>query len=185
MKVLNNTPEQLEIVIELPRFIVWFMVGPIALFGGLFCLALLLGGEIINFLVTGTIITALVIGGRYLLTQRTQLWLNADKGVVQMLRTTMFDAKRNEFALQHLDGAVVEQSRRHRSGNDGTQRATSTLQLVFNNTRPATNVPLTSWAVSGGGAGMLANAINDWLRAHHGRDEIDPRKHAQARRASD
>ena len=171
MKVLTNTPEHLEIVIELPRFIVWFMVGPIALFGGLFCLALLLGGEFINFLVTGAVVAALVIGGRYFLTQRTRLWLNADKGMVRILRTTMLDEKRNEFALQHLDGAVVEQSQRRSSGNNGTQRATSTLQLVFNNTRPATHVPLTGWAVSGGGAGILANAINDWLRAHHGRVE--------------
>lgn len=171
MKVLTNTPEHLEIVIELPQFIVWFMVGPIALFGGLFCLALLLGGEFINFLVTAAVVTALVIGGRYLLTQRTRLWLDADKGIVRILRTTMLDEKRNEFTLQHLDSAVVEQSRRGSSGNNGIQRATSTLQLVFNNTRPATHVPLTDWAVSGGGAGILANAINDWLRAYHERVE--------------
>jgi len=171
MKVLTNTPEQLEIIIEIPRFIVWFMVGPIALFGGLFTLALLLGGEFINFLVTSLVIAALVMGGWYFLTQRTQLWLDASAGKLWILRSTLFDAKRNEFALQHLDAAVVEQSRH--GSNDGTQRATSTLQLVFNNTRPATHVPLTGWAVSGGGAGMLANAINDWLRAHHERAAVD------------
>lgn len=169
MKVLTNTPEQLEIIIEIPRFIVWFMVGPIALFGGLFTLALLLGGELVNFLVTGSIIAALVMGGWYFLTQRTHLWLDASEGKVRILRSSLFDAKRNEFALQHLDAAVVEQSRRHGRDNDGTGRATSTLQLVFNNTRPATHVPLSGWAVSGGGAGMLANTINDWLRAHHER----------------
>lgn len=169
MNVVNNTPEELEIVIEIPRFIVWFMVGPIALGGGLFCLALLLGGEFVNFLVTGAVIAALVLGGRYVLTQRTRLWLNATNGTVRILRTTMFDSKRNEFRLEHLDSADIQQSRRHGSGDGGTQSATSTLQLVFNNTRPATQVPLTGWAVSGGGAGMLANTINDWLRAHHER----------------
>ncbi len=171
MNIVNNTPEELEIVIEIPRFIVWFMIGPIALFGGLFCLALLLGGEFVNFLVTGSVIAALVVGGRYFLTQRTRLWLNATEGKVRILRTSMFDEHRNEFALEHLESAEVEQSRRHGGSDKGTQRATSTLNLVFNNTRPATRVPLTGWAVSGGGAGMLANAINDWLRAHHERAE--------------
>lgn len=168
MKVVEQTPEQLEILIEIPRFIVWFMVGPIALFGGLFTLALLLGGEIVNALTTGLVIAGLVVGGRYILTQRTHLWLDAKDDAVRILRTTMFDAKRHEFSLAHLESAEVQQSRRHGGSDAGVQRATSTLQLVFNNTRPATRVPLTGWAVSGGGAGMLANAINDWLRENRG-----------------
>lgn len=170
MNVVNNTPEELEIVIELPRFIVWFMIGPIALFGGLFTLAQLLGGELVNFLITGSVVAALVIGGRYALTQRTRLWLNANDGTVQILRTTMFDEKRQEVPLVQLESAEVTQARRHGGdASDSTGSSTSTLQLVFNTTRPATRVPLSGWAVSGGGAGMLANVINDWLRAHHER----------------
>jgi hypothetical protein len=169
VKVVEQTPEQLEILIEIPRFIVWFMVGPIGCFGGLFTLALLLGGEIVNALTTGLVIAAVVTGGRYFLTQRTRLWLDARENAVRILRTTMFDAKRHEFALDHLESAEVQQSRRHGGRDEGVQRATSTLQLVFNNTRPAPRVPLNGWAVSGGGAGMLANAINDWLRGYRGR----------------
>lgn len=174
MNVVNNTAEELEIVIEIPRFIVLFMTVPIALAGGLFCLALLLGGEFLNFVVTAAVIAALLVGGRYFLTQRTRLWLNAGEGTVRILRTTMFDQKRLQLPLAHLDSAEVQQNRRH-AGEDGdSHRATSTLSLVFNNTRPATRVPLTGWAVSGGGAGMLANAINDWLRAHHQRAAGQP-----------
>jgi len=177
MNVVNNTPAHLEIVIEIPRFIVLFMTGPIAVFGGLFTLALLIGGEFVNALGTGAVVAALVVGGRYFLTQRTRLWLDAGDGVVRILRTTMFDEKRQELPLAHLESAEVQQSRRHGGdepgGSGGTPRATSMLQLVFNNTSPATRVPLTGWAVSGGGAGMLANAINDWLRAHHERVTVD------------
>ena len=175
MNVVKNTPEELEILIEIPRFIVLFMTAPIALGGGLFTLALLLGGEFLNALGTGTAIAALVVGGRYFLTQRTRLWLDAREGTVRILRTTMFEEKRQQLPLEHLESASVELSRRHGRSESGsgssTHRATSTLQLVFNNTRPATHVPLTGWAISGGGAGMLANAINDWLRAHHERAE--------------
>lgn len=174
MNVVKNTAEELEILIEIPRFIVLFMTVPIALAGGLFTLALLLGGEFLNALATGAVIAALVFGGRYFLTQRTRLWLDAREGTVRILRTTMFDEKRQRLPLEHLDSATVAVSRRHESsssgGSGGTKRPTSTLQLLFTNTRPATEVPLTGWAVSGGGGGMLANAINDWLRAHHQRD---------------
>ena len=165
MKILINTPEDLELVIELPRFIVWFMVGPIAVFGGLFTLALLLGGEFLNALVTGAFLAALVTGGRYLLTQRTQLWLQGKAGKVRILRTSMLGAKEFEFPLEHLEAAEVDHSRRVRSDSGGTSRSTSSLNLVFSNTRPATRVPLSGWSISGAGAGMLADAINDWLRA--------------------
>ncbi|MEE4637708.1 MAG: hypothetical protein V2J42_03100 [Wenzhouxiangella sp.] len=175
MNVVKNTPEELEILIEIPRFIVLFMTAPIALAGGLFTLALLLGGEFVNALTTGAVIAGLVFGGRYFLTQRTRLWLDAREGTVRILRTTMFEEKRQQLPLEHLDSASVAVSRRHErsgSGSSGsTSRPTSTLHLLFTNTRPATEVPLTGWAVSGGGAGMLANAINDWLRAHHERAE--------------
>jgi hypothetical protein len=174
MSVVKNTPEELEIVIEIPRFIVLFMTAPIALGGGLFTLALLLGGEFLNALTTGAVIAALVIGGRYFLTQRSRLWLNASDGTVHILRTTMFEEKRQQLPLEHLDSATVATSRHGSSGSDssgGSNRTTSKLHLLFTNTRPATEVPLTGWAVSGGGAGMLANVINDWLRAHHERPE--------------
>ncbi|MFP4276575.1 MAG: hypothetical protein ACLFQ2_04075 [Wenzhouxiangella sp.] len=172
MNVVKNTPEELEILIEIPRFIVLFMTVPIALAGGLFTLALLLGGEFFNALATGAVIAALVLGGRYFLTQRTRLWLDAHEGMVRILRTTMFDEKRQQLPLEYLDSATVAVSRRHESSGSGsTNRPTSTLHLRFSNTRPATEVPLTGWAVSGGGAGMLANVINDWLRAHQERTE--------------
>ena len=131
------------------------MAVPIALIGSLFTLALLLGGEIRNALGTGAVIAALVVGGRYVVTQRTRVWLNASDGTVRILRTTMFDEKRQELLLDHLESAEVEQRIHHDSGPSGygsaRRRATSTLQLVFNNTRPATRVPLTVWAVSGCG----------------------------------
>ncbi len=177
MNVVKNTPDELEILIEIPRFIVLFMTVPIALFGGLFTLALLLGGEFLNALTTGAVIAALVVGSRYFLTQRTRLWLTAKEGTVRILRTTMFDEKRQQLPLEHLDSASVAVSRRHRSSGSGsagsTRRPTSSLNLLFTNTRPATEVPLTGWAVSGGGAGMLANTINDWLRAHHERADAE------------
>jgi hypothetical protein len=175
MNVVKNTPEELEILIEIPRFIVLFMTVPIAAAGGLFTLALLLGGEFVNALTTGAVIAGLVFGGRYFLTQRTRLWLDARDGTVRILRTTMFEEKRQQLPLEHLDSATVALNRRQErsgSGSSGsTARPTSTLHLLFTNTRPATEVPLTGWAVSCGGAGMLANAINDWLREHHERAE--------------
>jgi len=164
VKVITNTPEELELVIELPRFIVWFMVGPISVFGGLFTLALLLGGELLNGLVTGLVVAGLVTGGHYLLTQRTQLWLHGREGKVRIQRASMLDTREFEFPLEHLDGAQVSHNRATRSSDGGTSRPTSSLELVFSNTRPATRVPLSSWSVSGAGAGMLADAINDWLR---------------------
>jgi len=164
MKVITNTPAELELAIELPRFIVWFMVGPIAAFGGLFTLALLLGGELLNGLVTGVVVAALVTGGRYVLTQRTQLWLHGNEGKVRIKRSSMLETRELEFPLEHLDGAEVTHNRASRSRDGGTSRSTSSLELVFSNTRPATRVPLSGWSVSGAGAGMLADAINDWLR---------------------
>ncbi|NHA13944.1 hypothetical protein [Thioalkalivibrio sp. XN279] len=164
MKVVTNTPEELELLIELPKFILWFMLGPIALFGGLFTLALLLGGEFLNALGTGLVIGAIVAVGGYFITQRTRLQLNARDGKVYLLRTSWLERRTHDFPLEHLDGAEVEQRQDRRDHDGGTNRPTSTVSLVFNNTRPATRVPLTLWAVSGGGSGMLANAINDWLR---------------------
>lgn len=166
MKVLSNSDEELELLVELPRFIVWFMLGPIGAFGALFTLALLLGGEILNGLVTGVIIATAITVGRYFLTQQTRLRLNAVENKVRMLRTSMFDAREYEFPLEHLEGAEVQQSLSRGDGSS-TRRATSGVQLVFTNTRPATRVALSGWSVSGGGAGMLADAINDWLRAWH------------------
>ena len=166
MKVVNNTDQELEILVELPRFILWFMLGPIAGFGGLFTLALLLGGEILNAFVTGAIIATIFFAGRYFLTQRTQLLMSTADNKVRILKTTLIDAKKYEFSLENLDGAEVTLNRTHRGhgGNGGTSRATSSLQLVFSNTRPATRVPVAGWSISGGGAGMLADTINDWLR---------------------
>jgi len=169
MKVLNNTDQELEILVELPRFIVWFMLGPIGAAGALFTLALLLGGEILNGLVTGVILATAIVAGRYFLTQRTSLWLNDAAGKVRILRTTLVDAKEYEFPLAHLDSAEVQQNRGRGSGS-GAQRPTAGLDLVFSNTRPATRVPLANWSVSGGGAGMLADTINDWLRNRRERD---------------
>lgn len=163
MKIVNNTRQELEILVELPPFIVWFMLGPIAAFGALFTLALLLGGEIFNGLVTGLIIATIVVVGRYFLTQRTSLWLNADENKVRMLRTTLIDTKEYHFPLEHLESAEVLQNRAQGHGS-GTRRTTSGLNLVFSNTRPATRVPLANWSISGGGVGMLADTINDWLR---------------------
>jgi hypothetical protein len=164
MKVVSQSPEELEILIELPRFIIWFMLGPIAAFGGLFALALLLGGEFLNGLVTGAFVAIGVTVGRYFLTQRTQLWLHAPEGKVRILRSTLLDSKDYEFPLEHLESAEVHHNRHVRSSSEGTSRATSNLNLVFANTRPATRVPLSGWSISGPGAGMLADAINDWLR---------------------
>lgn len=164
MKVVTNTPEQLEIVVELPKFILWFMLGPIAAFGGLFTLALLLGGEILNALGTGAVIAVIVAVGGYFITQRTRVQLNARDGKVYMLRSSWLEHRTHDFPLEHLDGAEVDLRRDHGDRDGGTNRPTSTVSLVFSNTRPATRVPLTLWAASGGGAGMLANAINDWLR---------------------
>jgi hypothetical protein len=169
MKIVTNTDDELELLVELPRFIVWFMLGPIGAFGALFTLALLLGGEILNALVTGAIIATMVAVGRYFLTQRTRLRLEAAENKVRMLRTSMFDAREYEFPLEHLEGAEVQQQSFSRRDRSSTSRATSGVQLVFTNTRPATRVALSGWSVSGGGAGMLADAINDWLRAWHER----------------
>ena len=108
MKVVNNTRQELEILGELPPFIVWFMVG------------------------------------RYFLTQRTSLWLNADENKVRMRRTTLVDAKEYQFPLEHLDSAEVQQNRAQGHGS-GARRTTSGLNLVFSNTRPATRVPLAAW----------------------------------------
>lgn len=166
MKVIKNTEQELEILIELPRFILWFMLGPIGGFGALFTLALLLGGEIINGLVTGSIIAVLVTVGRYFLTQRTQLLLSATENKVHMLKTSMLERKAMEFDLAHLDGADVEVSRVH-SSDRSNSRPTSGLNLLFSNTRPATRVSVSNWSISGSGAGMLADTINDWLRHHH------------------
>ena len=168
MKVLTNTPEQLEILIELPAFIVWFMVGPIVVFGGLFTLAMLLGGELLEGLVAGIVVAALFMGGRYLLTQRTQLWLQGNEGKVRIRRMTLLDTKDYEFQLAQLEGAEVEHTRRRSSRGEGSSRSTSCLNLVFSNTRPATRVPLTGWSISGDGAGMLADTINDWLKSRPG-----------------
>lgn len=164
MKVVTNTPEELELLIELPKFILWFMLGPIAFFGGLFTLALLLGGEFLNALGTGLVIGAIVAVGGYFITQRTRVQLNARDGKVYLLRTSWLEHRTHEFPLQHLDGAEVEQRQDRGRRDGGRSQSTSAVSLVFNNTRPATRVPLTLWAVHGGGAGMLANAINDWLR---------------------
>jgi hypothetical protein len=175
MKVLKNTERELEILVELPRFIVWFMLGPIGGFGALFTVALLLGGEFLQGLVTGVIIATLVLVGRYFLTQSTRVWLNGNDGKVHILRTSLIDSRQYDFPLEHLDSAEVSQDRSPRS-RSGSGRATSSLHLVFSNTRPATRVPLTGWSVSGGGAGMLADTINDWLRAW--RDHVPELAHA-------
>lgn len=164
MKVLTHTPEQLEILIELPAFIIWFMVGPIVVFGGLLTLAMLLGGEILEGLAAGTVVASVFMGGRYVLTQRTQVWLEHNEGRVRIRRMTLLDTKDYEFQLAHLEGAEVEHTRHRSSRGEGTSRSTNCLNLVFANTRPATRVPLTKWAVSGDGAGMLADTINDWLK---------------------
>lgn len=172
MKVVNNTDQELEILVELPRFILWFMLGPIAGFGGLFTLALLLGGEILNAFVTGSIIAIVFFAGRYFLTQRTHLRMSTADNKVRILKTSLIDAKNYEFSLEHLDGAEVSLERTHRA-DGGTRRATSSLHLVFSNTRPATRVPMAGWSISGGGAGMLADTINDWLRNVRERNVMD------------
>lgn len=170
MKVIDNTDQRLEVLIELPAFIVWFMLGPIAGFGGLFTLALLLGGEFLNGLTGALILTAVVLVGRYFLTQRTRVELDATNNRIRILRSTMISQQIREFTLDSLDGAEVSQS--GSIGNDsGSRAATSTPMLVFSNTRPATRVPLSGWAISGGGAGMLVDTINDWLRSLRSRQE--------------
>lgn len=163
MKVIDSSEQRLEILIELPRFIIWFMLGPLVFGGGLFTLALLLGGEFLNGLTTGFICAAIVLAGRYFLTQRTRVELDAINNRIRILRSTMFSQQTREFTLDQLDGAEVTQNSNIDS-DGGSSRATSTLMLVFTNTRPATRVPLSGWSVSGGGAGMLADTINDWLR---------------------
>ncbi|MEZ5555985.1 hypothetical protein [Haliea sp.] len=172
MKVVNNSEQELEILVELPRFILWFMLGPIGGFGALFTLALFLGGEIINGLVSGSIIAVVVLVGRYFLTQRTHLRLSAADHKVQMIKTSMLERKVFEFDLDQLDGADVELNRNH-GGDKGNSRPTSGLNLLFSNTRPVTRVPVSNWSISGDGAGMLADAINDWLRRYReGKDSV-------------
>lgn len=178
MKVINNSEQELEILIELPGFIVWFMLGPIAGFGGLFTVALLLGGEVLNALTTGSILLTVVLAGRYFLTQSTRLLLDARENRIRMRRSTLINTREYEFPLEQLDSAEVLQSR-NMGRDSGTQRSTSSLNLVFSNTQPATRVPVSNWSISGGGAGQLADTINDWLRTSregHSSRETPPRR---------
>jgi hypothetical protein len=163
MRVLENTPQQLELLIELPRFFLWFMLAPIVLIGGFFTLAGLLGGRFLDAL--STAIVAGVIGyvGYYFLTQTTRVRLEADTQHVRILRESRLERRSYEFPLQHLDSAEVSHNVHVNNDGDGG-RNTSSVNLVFSNTRPATRIPLSGWSVAGGGAGLLADAINDWLR---------------------
>lgn len=165
MRIVQHNDDTLEILIELPRFIVWFMLLPLLLAGGFFTLVQLLGGDIVDALISAILFALLTLAGRYFLTQQTRLWLDAREDRVRILRTSMLNRRMNEFALAHLEAA--ETRTLGRQGGAGDSSASShTLELVFSHTRPATRIPMSTWAVSGGGAGMLANAINDWLRAH-------------------
>lgn len=166
MKIVRNTPEALEVIIEIPRLFVWFMLLPLVLLGGLLGLFQLLGSEFANALVTAAIFALLVLAGRYFLTQRTRVLLDASDGRVHLLRSTMLEEKHNDYPLAQLEAAETRASgQRDESEGSGVSH---TLELVFSNTRPATRVPLSAWAIAGSGAGLLANAINDWLRAHRG-----------------
>jgi hypothetical protein len=166
VKIVQQTPELLELVIEIPRIFVWFMLAPLGL-GGIIGLASLVGGEFLSGLGLLAVLAGLGLVGYYFLTEQTRVLLDGPEGKVRIRRTTILDGSDRQFPLAHLDGADVQHSRNRSSSDGSAGRSTSSLSLVFGNTRPATQVPLTRWAVSGGGAGMLANAINDWLRDWH------------------
>jgi len=164
MTTSNNTPDELAMTIELPRFIVWFMLAPLA--GGLLIgLLTLFSGDFIDGLLLVIIMGGLCSAGYYALTQRTHLHLSRLTGRVRIQRVTALETTEREYPLEHLDCAEVDSTRRHDSGSGGgVSRPTSNVHLVFRHTRPATRIPLTRWSVSGGGSGELANTINDWLR---------------------
>lgn len=160
----KNTPDELTMTIELPRFIVWFMLVPLAL-GVLIGLLTLFSGDFIEGLLLIIIIGGLGSAGYYILTQRTHLHLNRLTGRVSIQRVTALETTEREYPLEHLDCAEIESTRRYNSGSGGgTSRPTSQVMLVFRHTSPATCIPLTRWSISGGGPGELANTINDWLR---------------------
>ncbi|MCR9186270.1 MAG: hypothetical protein NXH81_12800 [Halieaceae bacterium] len=156
MRVVESSPDVLEIEIALPGFAIWFMLGPFVLFGGLVTLAMLLGGEFLDALSTGMILAIIVFIGHYFITRTTHLRLERDTGRVSVRRCSRFEKRTCVFPLRDLDSAEVSQ-------NIGHGRSTSRMTLVFSSTRPATRVPLSAWAVSGGGVGDLVDAINDWL----------------------
>lgn len=149
MKVLENTPETLELVLELPRLFLWLMLGPIVGIGGLIAFAELLGGEFLQGIAWGLTLALLAYMGYFFLTRSTRLRLEAGPGRVLIRRVSSLEVKTFEFPLQSLDSAEV------------TDRY---LRLVFSITSPATRVPLVGWAVSGGDAGYLADTINAWLK---------------------
>jgi hypothetical protein len=163
VRVLENTPRQLELLIELPRFLLWFMLAPIVLIAGFLALVGLLGGEFLDAISAAIVACIIAYVGYYFLTQTTRVRLEADTDLVRILRENRLERRTYEFALRHLDSAEV----RHRTDlggdNDGGAN-TSQVYLVFSNTQPATRVPLSGWAVAGAGAGILADAVNDWLR---------------------
>lgn len=164
MTPLKNTPDELTLTIELPRFIIWFMLVPLAL-GMLVGLLTLISGDFIEGLLLIIILGGLGSAGYYMLTQRTRLHLNRLTGRVSIQRVTVLESTEREYPLEHLDCAEIDSSRQHNSDSGGgTSRPTSQVMLVFRHTRPATRIPLTRWSISGGGPGELANTINDWLR---------------------
>lgn len=171
MKIRTNTPEALELMLAIPRFLVWLMVGPFIVIG-----ATGISGLFSEDTVSGSMIP-LGIGiigvvGYYLLSRSTCMHIIRNEGIVRIRRSSLLETTEQDYALEHLQGAEVDVGQTLKR-----KRAAGVVTLLFSNTRPATTVPLTGWGLSGSGPGMIANTINDWLSAYRKQsgDVTEPR----------
>jgi hypothetical protein len=159
MNQRSETVDQLEITLQLPRFLLWFMAFP-------FGIAVLVGmSELVWGSTTAGLMLLAVFGGfggwAFLRSsERADLVLDARKGTVRLSRRTLAGTRVEEFPLADLDSAELSRNPRRGSG---------AIELVFTHTRPATRIPVTGWGVSRNAMAPLAQQINDWLAQERGK----------------
>ncbi len=153
MSVRTHTAEKLVISVQLPRFLLWVMGLP-------FGIVVLVGlSEVVSGSATSGLMLIVIFGGFFgwtflLISERSDLVLDAQAGTVRLTRRTLTRTRVAEFDLADLDSAELSRNPR---------RGTGAIDIVFTNTRPATRIPVTGWGVSQGAMAPLAQKINDWL----------------------
>ncbi len=159
MKVIRDTPKQL-IIENNP---IWLAVF-ISVFGLVFMgISLVMLSEEFwvgcAFLMTGLVV---IVAFNLAFTRRTQFIFDGPGNLVEMRRKSLLGFSKHRWALEHLDGAIVQSSR---SDKTTTYRAA----LVFGGGMDAGavpgTVPVTFAYSSGKGADLAANAVNRWLAA--------------------